>query len=142
MGGTSGCVGLLGFPGEPVALDEHFIDFMNLLPAVAGRLARAERRCELHIWRVLPSHPPAGETPGLAQQIVQRQLEGLKPPAEAHGIDQAIGWWSGSSGGRAGWPQSIIREEMDARGIARELSAGLAQLREIFPRIEELERGP
>ena len=141
MDRTSGCVGLLGFPGEPVALGEHFIDFVNLLLAMAGRLARAEWRCELHIWRVLPSHPPAGETPGLARQIVQRQLEGLEPPAETLATHEAIGWWSGS-GGRAGWPQGIIREEMDARGIPRELSAGLAQLREIFPRIEELERGP
>jgi hypothetical protein len=30
---------------------------------------------------------------------------------------------------------------MDARGIARELSAVLAQLSEVFPRIEELKGG-
>ncbi len=65
--------------GEPMAFDEHFIDFVNCFPAVAGRMARPERRLELRALRVLPPHPPAGETPGLARQIFERQLEGLEP---------------------------------------------------------------
>ncbi len=28
-GNTSGCVGLHRFPGEVIAFDEHFIDFVN-----------------------------------------------------------------------------------------------------------------
>ena len=35
--------------------------------------------------------PPAGETSGLARQIIERELEGLEPAGEACGIDQAIG---------------------------------------------------
>ena len=82
-----------------MAFDEHFIDLVNRLPAVAGWRTRPERRLELRTWHVLPSHPPAGETPGLARQILERQLEGLEPAAEARGIDEAIGRRSGISGG-------------------------------------------
>ena len=95
VGSISGSVGLLGFPSEPVALGEHFIDFMNLLLAVAGRLARTERRLEFHTWRVLSPHPPAGKTPGLARQILECQLEGMEPPGEARGVDEPIGRRSG-----------------------------------------------
>jgi hypothetical protein len=63
-----------------MALDEHFIDLVNRLPAVAGRMARPERRGELRTFSFLPPDPPAGETPGLARQILERQLEGLEPP--------------------------------------------------------------
>ena len=80
-----------------MAFGEHLIDFVNRLPAVAGRTAGPERRPELRTLRVLPPHPPAGETPGLARQIFERQLEGLKPPSEALGIDEAIGRRSGIS---------------------------------------------
>ncbi len=62
-----------------MAFDEHFIDFVNRLSAIAGRMARPERRPELRTLRVLPPHPPAGETPGLARQILERELEGLEP---------------------------------------------------------------
>ncbi len=60
-----------------MAFDEHFIDFVNRLPAVAGRMARPERRLELRSFCGLPPDPPAGETPGLARQIVERELEGV-----------------------------------------------------------------
>ena len=71
VGSTSGRVGLQRFPGEAMAFDEHFIDYVNGLPAVAGRRARPERRHEL--WLGLASRlcPPAGETPGLARQILE-----------------------------------------------------------------------
>jgi hypothetical protein len=97
-----------------VAFGKHFIDEVNRLPAVAGRRTRPERRFELRTWHGLPSHPPAGKTPGLARQIIDRQLEGLEPPAEAFGTHQAIGRGNGIGHGRA---QGIIREEMDAWGI-------------------------
>ena len=126
-----------------MAFDEHFIDFMNRLSAIAGRMARPERRPELWTFCVLAPHPPAGETPGLARQIIKCQFEGLEPAGEALGIDEAIGRWSGISGGRARLPQGrhpgIAPEDMDARRIPRECSA-LREF-EIFPRIEELEGG-
>jgi hypothetical protein len=40
---TSGRVGLQCITGEAMAFDEHLIDFVNRLPAVAGRMARPER---------------------------------------------------------------------------------------------------
>ena len=78
-----------------MAFDEHVIDFVNCLPPITGRMARPERRLELQTWRLLPSQPPAGETPGLARQILKREFEGLEPPGEALGIDEAIGRRSG-----------------------------------------------
>jgi hypothetical protein len=42
-GGGSACVGLERLPGKPMAVDEDFIDLVNLPLAVAGRLARPER---------------------------------------------------------------------------------------------------
>ena len=78
-GSASGSVGLQCITGEPVAFDEHFIDFVNRLSAIAGRMARPERRPELWRFCGLPPHPPAGETPGLARQILKRELEGLEP---------------------------------------------------------------
>ena len=60
-------------------------------------MARPERRFELRTLRVLPPKPPAGETPGLARQILERELEGLEPPGEGFGIDEAIGQRSGIS---------------------------------------------
>ena len=78
-----------------MAFDEHRIDFVNGFPAVAGRMARSERRLELRSFCILAPHPPAGETPGLARHIRERQLEGVEPAAEARGIDEAIGRRSG-----------------------------------------------
>ena len=100
MDSTSGSVGLHRIPGEPVAFDEHFIDWVNRLPAVAGRRTRPERRLELRAWHGLPPHPPAGKTPGLARQILERQLEGLEPPGEAFGTHEAIGRRNGIGYGR------------------------------------------
>ena len=87
-----------------MAFPEHFIDFVNRLPAITGRMARPERRLKLRSFCVLPPHPPADETPGLARQIFKRQLEGLEPPAEARGIDEAIGRRSGIGGRLRCWP--------------------------------------
>ena len=84
-----------------MAFGEHFINLVNRLPAVAGWRTRPERRLELRTLHVLALHPPAGETPGLARQILERELEGLEPPGEARGVDKAIGRWSGIGGGRA-----------------------------------------
>jgi hypothetical protein len=113
-----------------MAFGEHLIDLVNRLPAVAGRMARPERRPELRILRALPPDPPARETPGLARQILERELEGLEPPGEGFGIDEAIGRGNGIGGGRARRPQGrhpgIMREEMDARGNPRGPSAVLA----------------
>ena len=74
-----------------MAFGEHCIDLVNRLPAIAGRMARPERRLELRTLRVLPPDPPAGETPGLARQILERELEGMEPPGEGLGVDEAIG---------------------------------------------------
>ncbi|HLA02828.1 MAG TPA: hypothetical protein VJ019_08705, partial [Aestuariivirga sp.] len=119
---------------------------MNRFPAIAGWMARPERGLELRAWRVLPPDPPAGETPRLARQILERELEGLEPPSETFGTHEAIRRRRGDGYGRARRPQDgchrgIASEDMDARGIARELSAVLAQALEVFPRIEELEGG-
>ena len=84
-----------------MAFGEHLIDFVHRFPAVAGRMARPERRFELRSFCVLPPDPPAGETPGLARQILERELEGMEPPGEARGIDEAIGRRSGIGGWRA-----------------------------------------
>ena len=126
-----------------MALGEDFIDLVNGLLAVAGRTAGPERRFEFGAWHGLAPHPPAGHAPGLARQVIKCALEGLEPAAEAFGIDQAIGRRSGSSHGRGSWPQvvdlGIRREEKDARRMLRVFYPALAQLREIFPRIVELE---
>ena len=132
-----------------MALGEHFIDLVNLLPPVAGRTARPERRPELRTWHVLPPHSPAGQTPGLARQIIERQLEGLEPAAETFGVHQAIGRRRGigyghgtahcPQGGHRGIiPPEIIPEDMDARDKPPAFSAACC---EVFPRIEELEGG-
>ncbi len=116
-----------------MAFDEDLIDFMNRLPAVAGRRTRPERRFELRSFCGLAPHPPAGETPGLARQILERELEGMEPPAEAFGIDQAIGRGNGSGHGLGRWPEIVhpgIRpEEKDTRGMLGVFNAVLAQLR-------------
>ena len=78
-----------------MAFDEHLIDLVNRLSAIAGRKARPQRRPELRSFRSLPPHPPARETPGLARQIREREFQGLEPAAEARGIDEAIGRRSG-----------------------------------------------
>ena len=137
-----------------MAFDEHFVDQVKGLPAVAGRMARPERRPELRAWRGLPPGPPAGQTPGLARQILKRQLEGLEPPGEAFGTHEAIGgrWnWIGHSrsmrspqGCHPGiaskdHPGIAFSEEMDARRIARILSAAASC--KVFAWIEELEGG-
>ena len=88
---ASSCVGLHRFPGEVIAFDEHFIDFVNGLSAVARRMARPERRQELQIWCGFPPLLPAGETFGLARKILKCRLEGLKSPGETLGAGQAIG---------------------------------------------------
>ena len=49
----------------------------------------------------------AHETPGLARQILERQLEGLEPPGEAFGIDEAIGRRSGISHGLGRWTTGL-----------------------------------
>ena len=95
--------------------------------------------------RGLPPHPPAGHAPGLARQIIKGGLEGLEPAGEACGSDEAIGRRRRDGDGLGRWPQASTREsvpeEMDARRMLRVLYAALAQLRETFPRIEELEGG-
>src|SRR3990170_7288522 len=115
-----------------MAFDEHLIDQVNRLPAVAGRTARPERRGELRTWCGLAPCPPAGETPGLARQIFEHGLEGLKPAAEAFGTHEAIGGRGNGIGhGPARCPQEgchrgIVPKDMDARRIAHELSAAWA----------------
>src|SRR5436190_20539570 len=83
----SGGVGLQRLPGECVAVGEDFINGVNLPLAAAGRWTGAERRLELWSFHGLAPHPPAGHTPGLARQVLERQFENLEPAAEACGID-------------------------------------------------------
>src|SRR5688572_30266879 len=66
---ASARVGLHRFPGEVIAFDEHFVDFVNGFPAVAGRTARPERREEFEVRGCLPPLIPARQTFGLARQI-------------------------------------------------------------------------
>ena len=124
-----------------MAFGEHFIDLVDRLPAVAGRMARPERRLELQTLHFLPPHPPAGETAGLARQILECELEGLEPLGKSRGTHEAIGRRRGIRLGLWRCPHcrhpGIASEEMDARGIPRECPA--AQDFEVFPRIEELE---
>ena len=61
--------------------------------------AGAERRAELRAFHVLPPDPPAGETPGLARQIFERQLEGLEPAGDALGVDEPSGGGAGAAAG-------------------------------------------
>jgi hypothetical protein len=74
-----------------MAVGENFIDWVNLPLAVAGRRTRSERRFELRTWHILSPYPPAGQTPGLARQIIECELKGLEPAGEASGIDETIG---------------------------------------------------
>ena len=123
-----------------MAFGEHFINLVNRLPAVARRMAWPERRSELRTLRVFPPDPPASETPGLAWQILKRQLEGLEPPADTLAIDKAIGRRGGFGSGRARLPRGhhprIISEEMDARDSPLGPSAC-----KILALIEQLKRG-
>ena len=126
-----------------MACDEHLVDFVHGLPAVARRMAGPQRRQELHLWRGLPPLPPAGETLGLARQILERGFEGLEPAAEALGVDEAIGRRRGFNHRPGCWPQGrhpgIGPEEMDARLHPRELP--VAQAFEILARIAKLKGG-
>ena len=128
-----------------MAFAEHLVDFVSGLLAMAGRRTGAERRFERRNFCGLPPDPSAGHAPGLARQIIQRQLQGLEPAAEACGIDQAIGRGNGSRRWRRCWPEGVhtgIRpEEKDTWRMLRVFDPALAQLWEIFPRIEELEGG-
>ena len=85
-----------------MAFDEDLIDFMNGLPAGAGRTAGAQRRAELRRFFLLPPEPPAGETPGLARQIIERQLEGLEPARDALGIHKPSRGEAAAAGGDDG----------------------------------------
>ena len=62
---------------------EHFIDLVNWLPAVAGRMARPERRLELRALAMFSRLTASGPAPGLARQVLKRELEGLEPAGEA-----------------------------------------------------------
>jgi len=66
-----------------MAVGEDLINGVYLPLAVAGRLARTERVSEDMAWHGRSSHSPAGHAPGLARQIIKRQLERLEPAAEA-----------------------------------------------------------
>ena len=57
MGSASGRVGPHRVTGKPVAFDEDLVDLMDRLPAVAGRMARPERRLELQTWYLLSLGP-------------------------------------------------------------------------------------
>ena len=94
---ASARVGHRGVAGQPVALAEQFIDFVNRPPAVARRTARPERRFEAGVWRRLLPHPPAGQAPGLARQVRKCGLKGLEPADNPRRADHAI-----SGFGRAG----------------------------------------
>jgi hypothetical protein len=104
MHGASACVGLHCLIGEKIAFREHFFDLVNGLPPVAGRTARSQRRQELVakccFLPVLPSH----QTLGLVGKVLEGGLEGLEPPSETLGIDQAIGQRRGAP------PQAGMRE--------------------------------
>ena len=116
---ASACVGLHRLPGEPVAFGEDFIDFVSLLPPVAGR--RPGRSGDLNFGLFcLPPHPPAGHTPGLAGQIIEGQLEGLEPAGKAFGIDQAIGRRRREQAGAG--PQGVDRESCRRKGCAADTS--------------------
>ena len=78
---------------------EHLVDGVNRLPAAPWRRTRPDRRLELRTWHVLAPDPPAGQTPGLARQIIERQLEGLEPAGEGlgvprHTIEIASDFWN------------------------------------------------
>jgi hypothetical protein len=140
---VSACVGAHRIPGEPVAVGEDVIDLVNVALAAAGRRARAERRLEDRARHGFPPFPPAGEAFGLAGEIIEGRLEGLEPAVEARRADHAIG--GRRRNGHGPGPQVVdpgIRpEEKDARRMFRVFHAGLAQLREILPRIAEPEGG-
>ena len=103
MNSASACVGLHRLPGEPVAFGEDLVDFVDGLPAVAGRRAGPERHVDFGAPARPSAYPQAGHAPGLARQVIQCQLEGLEPAGDAFGIDQAIGRRSGltTAGGLA-----------------------------------------
>ena len=126
-----------------MAFNENFIDFVSGLPPVAGRVARPERRQELMIWRILAPELPAGEPPGLARKVIKRELQGLEPPGDAFGVDQAIGLRCGFNYRPGCWPQGchsgIGPEDMDARDKTRECPGAGAF--DTLPWIEELEGG-
>ena len=87
---ASTCVRLQGFPGKPVAVGKHVIDFVNGFAAMPRRIARTERRSELQARYVLPLQSPAGKTPGLARQVIECEFEGPESAGKACGIDEAI----------------------------------------------------
>ena len=89
--GASRRIGQKRIMREPVAFDEHMIDVMDGLPAVAGSTAGTKRRGELRILHFLTPCPPASEALGLVGQILERQLHGIEPAAQALGIDTGLG---------------------------------------------------
>lgn len=141
--GASGGVGLQGIAGEAVAFDEHDIYFVYRFFAVARRTARPERKSEFGIFRRLAFQPPAGETLGLARQILEGELEGLDPPDESLGIDHAIRRRHWISGGNRRLPQGrhtgIAGEHVDAWGNLGEDPA--VRGFKVFAWIEKLKGG-
>ena len=125
-----------------MAFDEHFIDQVNGLPAGPG--GRPGRSGDLNFGL------------GMVSRLARQRAIRLAWRGRSSSADLRI--WSlrvrgtaltrpsegGGSGYGPGWPQVVhpgmLVEEKDTGRILRVFYAGLAQLREILARIEELER--
>ena len=117
--GASACIWLHRLPGEPIAFGEDFIDLVNGLSAVAGRMAGPERYQDFQIWRGLPPLLQTNETLGLAGEVFKCGFEGLEPVVEARCTDPAIGRWRGNDDRAGCRPQRrnpwIVFDETNAR---------------------------
>ena len=124
-----------------MAFDEHLIDLVNRLPAVAGRMARPERRPELRALRLLRLSRQRARRLAWRGRSSSANLRAWSLRVRRSAPTRPSGGGAGSAtAGRAGDRVSYA-EEMDARGIPRVLYAVWAQFGEAFARIEQLKRG-
>src|SRR3954451_20318902 len=86
----SRCVCGQSIARQRVALAEDPVDLVSGLLSVAGRAAAAQRRGRLGARQPVTPGTPAREAPGLPRQVVERQLDRLKPAAERQRFDRAI----------------------------------------------------
>src|SRR3954467_10274967 len=76
---------------QAVALAQHPVDLVPGLPSVAGRGTGAQGGSELRTFHPVAPGLPARQALGLAREVVERQLDGLKPAAKTPRVDRVIG---------------------------------------------------
>jgi hypothetical protein len=100
-----------------MALSQHPVDVVPGLLAITGRKAGTERRLEPEAWLGGPPGLPAGQTPGLAGQAVERHPDRFETAKKRPGIDRVV--WLGRRALNRPW-----LKQGDERACVKEVNAG------------------